>query len=248
MKALTRRTPLLMILVPLGPGARAQSPLVELDHVYMVVSDHQMAIERLREVGLNFDESMFAQHEGRGASSAFATFENAYFELVWSDTTVSLADDNRSDFDHLSSQAAGDSLSPFGVGLHRTPEAPDSLPFAGTREYDTHLEPGSFYFSFETTDDAEPEVFVVPEYMAWSTLVGRLRDQNPTALEHPLRLTQLTDVTIHTRVVPATVDDARLSNVHFVRSATPMLELTFDGGRQGQALDLRPGLPLILRY
>ncbi|MEJ2238605.1 MAG: VOC family protein [Gemmatimonadales bacterium] len=248
MMAVTRHAPLLMILAPLGASVQAQSPLVELDHVYLAVSDHQMAIERLREIGLNLDETMFAQHEGRGASSAFATFENAYFELVWPDSAVSLTNDNRSDFDHLSSQATWDSLSPFGVGLRRTPEAPDSLPFAGTREYDAHLEPGSFYFSFETLDEAEPEVFVVPEYMAWSALVGRLRERNPTVLEHSLGVTRLTNVTISTRVQPSAVDDASLSDVHFLRSATPLLELTFDDGRQGQTLDLRPGLPLILRY
>jgi hypothetical protein len=248
MKTLAQHTPLLIIIAFSGVGVEAQSPMVELDHVYVTVSDHQGAIETLRAAGLNLDEAMFAQHEGRGAGSAFAIFDNAYLEIVWPDSSVSLSDDNRAEFDHLTRAATWDVLSPFGVGLRRTPAAPDSLPFAGTREYDTHLEPGSFYFAFETSNEAEPEVFVVPPYMAWSALVGQLRNQNPTILEHRLGVTHLTDVTVHTGVVPASVDDANLANIAFLGSATPLLELAFDNGRQGETIDLRPSLPLTISY
>ena len=36
--------------------------------------------------------------------------------------------------------------------------------------------------------------------------------------------------------------------VSFETGTSPLMTLTFDGGAQGQALDLRPTLPLMLKH
>ena len=59
---------------------------------------------------------------------------------------------------------------------------------------------------------------------------------------------RLTRVTVHAPELPRTAQEVGVRGLRFRESAIHLLELTFDDGRQGTRLDLRPGLPLILHY
>ena len=229
---------------------KAPRPLVELDHVYVVVPDYQDAARRLGEAGITLDTAFVSRHEGGGTASISALFQNAYFEILWVEPTVSVEDTNRSDVEQLVRAAAwsGSGPSPFGIGLRRTPGAPDSLPFSGDREATEWAEPGTFFFSFHTSSDDEPAVFVVPEYMALPTWIDQARNEDPTLLEHRLGVSQITAVIIGTGSPPAAAEEIQLESLQFRASALPVMELVFDGGHKDSTLDLRPGLPLILRY
>jgi hypothetical protein len=228
----------------------APKPLVELDHVYVVVPDYQDASRRLAEAGITLDTGFVSRHEGGGTASVSALFENAYLEILWVEPTVPLEEGNRSEVEELARAAAWSEggPSPFGVGLRRTAGAPDSLPYSGDRETTEWAEPGTFFFSFHTSSDAEPSIFVVPEYMALPTWIGQAHDEDPSLLDHGLGVSQITGVIIGTGSPPAAAEEIELPVLEFNQSALPVMELVFDGGHQNTTLDLRPGLPLILRY
>jgi hypothetical protein len=228
----------------------APKPLVELDHVYVVVPDYQDAARHLGEAGITLDTAFVSRHEGGGTASVSALFENAYLEILWVEPTVSVEEANRSDVEEFVRATAWSEgePSPFGIGLRRTPGAPDSLPYSGDRESAEWAEPGTFFFSFHTSSDDEPAVFVVPEYIALTTWIDQARDEDPSLLDHGLGVSQITAVIIRTGSPPAAAEEIQLGSLEFHPSALPLMELVFDEGHQGATLDLRPGLPMILRY
>lgn len=93
-----------------------------------------------------------------------------------------------------------------------------------------------------------PAVFVVPTYMGLPAWIDQLRVEKSALLSHPLGISRLTEVTIETGSPPATAVEIQLPGLHFRPSELPMMELVFDDGRQGATLDLRPGLPLVMKY
>ena len=103
-------------------------------------------------------------------------------------------------------------------------------------------------------DARTPALFVVPSYMARDSVANaRRRAADPalaTASAHPLGVHRLTRVrlTLPDRSRSEAVAALARSGVLDVAPGTePLLELTFDGGGRGRR-DLRPDLPLILRY
>jgi hypothetical protein len=249
--ATTIRSALVALLTPLPVDVEAQFPLVELDHVYIVVPDHRAAIHRLLEAGLTIDTTtVMAHHDGAGTASTAAIFDNAYLEILWVEPSVRVSDVNVRNLDRTARAAAWSSTapSPFGVGLRRTAGAPDSLPYRGARESPEWIEPGTSFFAFETFNDDEPNVFVVPQYMALTTGIEQLRATRPALLDHALGVRRLTHLVIDTDALPTAVEEAGLSSVEFRASTTPRLELIFDDGQRGATAALRPTLPLILRY
>jgi hypothetical protein len=107
------------ILPPLLP---AQLPVLELDHIYIVVQPPaSLAAGALRLAGLTVDTTI-ERHAGQGTASIAAFFENAYLELLWVDSATLLARSIKT----ISSISPGCQLattgaSPFGLGLHSSP-------------------------------------------------------------------------------------------------------------------------------
>ena len=72
-------------------SSAAQTPPVELDHVFVVVEPGGVdEIAALWWAGLIVDERV-ARHAGQGTASVAVIFENAYLELIWPDSGVSVA-------------------------------------------------------------------------------------------------------------------------------------------------------------
>src|SRR5688572_7246379 len=69
---------------------QAQTRRVELDHVFIVVTPGAAAeIAALRAAGFTVAADP-RKHDGQGTASVAAYFENAYLELIWVDSTVSV--------------------------------------------------------------------------------------------------------------------------------------------------------------
>lgn len=227
-----------------------EGPLVELDHVLVVVPDPTAAVAALSAAGITVDTATVTRHEGNGTASVAALFGNAYLEIVWVDPDVAVSEEARGDLE-LRRQASAWSASgpsPFGIGLRRSRPGVEEFPFRGSeRAVGEWVEGGEPFFIFETADD-EPRAFVVPEYMGMSTWGGQIQAEMPSLFEHGLGVDELTSVTLHVSAVPASVEEARFDFVAFGEAdRAPLLELEFDGGGTGEVTDLRPELPLASR-
>jgi hypothetical protein len=230
---------------------------VEVDHVFLATRPGAPEAAALRAAGLRVGDRT-TRHTGNGTASIVVLFDNAYLELLYPDSTVSDSASPPDDRAHWRRVFAWreSGASPIGVGLRRTPDAPDSLPFATERMPPAPWMPPGTDMRIVTTnaDSLAPGVFVVPRQMAVPTWIDRMRRDTASAalLQHPLGVRRVTGV----RVVVARADavppsvrrlhDAGVLRVE--RGPAPLLELTFDGARRGAARDLRPELPLVLRY
>ena len=234
---------------PGGAGA-ASEPLLELDHLFVIVPDPAEAVAALATAGITVDETSVMRHDGSGTASLGAMFDNAYLELLWADSTVSIAEGAEEDvakFPAASRWQAG-GPSPFGIGLRRADPDVGPLPYAGEAvEGEAWVEEGETFFVFDT-EDGEVSAFVVPPYMAVPSWVDELRADVPEAFDHPAGVAVLSGVVLRGTAGPQSVVEAGLEGVVFDSAdEAPLLELTFDGGAEGVTQDLRPALPVVIR-
>ncbi len=229
----------------------AQDPRVELDHVFITVRPGAEAeIAALRSAGLTVD-SMVTRHEGQGTASVGVMFRNAYLELIWPDSTVSVepqhAETARWFRDAEAWRASGQS--PFGLGLHRMPGDTAALPVPVELEPAEWLEPGAAYELLrQPPDSLAAELFVVPPISAVPSWIERLRERSPELLQHPGGGDEVALVRIHgpPEHEPAAFLVLRPARVEMIRGSEPLLELHLTGGDRGQRVDLRPILPLVV--
>ena len=227
----------------------AQAPTLQLDHVWIVVSGGAPERAALERAGLHVSPTV-NRHDGQGTASVMAELTGGFIELLWPDSTVDVTPSSAAAFTKFRAKQAWRSTgwSPFGIGLRRTSSAPDSLPFATWPIHADWMRPNeSLDMITARSDTISPSIWVVPRGMAVgeNSPSGEPRDQlNGTRRITALRLT-----------VPASAPNVdaigaltkfRIATVE--RGALWLLEITLDDARQGMREDLRPALPLIVRY
>jgi hypothetical protein len=224
-------------------ATRNNSPF-ELDHVSIIVRMDAPEAALLENLGLQRFGGV-THHEGMGTASTSFFFENAYLELLWA-YDGALAQEKFSvvqyDLD-LRARWQDTFASPFGVMLRRKLGRTDAPPFPTL----------PFQFSseqrveFAAQNSAEPAIGFLPAGLTYPSF-----KQNITQRHHSMGLKEITRVTINI------YDDAEPSllarwltenGILTIQSAAyANLELEFDGNAQGQALNARPDLPLVLKY
>jgi hypothetical protein len=236
--------------VYLAPPLVAQTSILELDHIYIVVQPPaSRAAEALRKAGLVVDPAI-NRHEGLGTASMAVFFANAYLELLWVDSATYVDPAHLGDIaDYRRAATWRDSgASPFGVGLHFLTGAPEDLAFPVRRDPAPHLGPDSYYLLLRQPDEKlVPDVFIVPLSAAVTTWLSRYRNRRHDLFAHPLGAERITRVILCGS--PANRPRAgvlRPRPIAFEPASTQYLVVEFDGGLKGGLLDLRPTLPLIL--
>jgi hypothetical protein len=229
----------------------ATSPLT-LDHVFVLVPPGASAARAaLSNAGVTVDTAV-SQHRGAGTASVSVRFENAYLELLWVDSSVTVVPEliARVDRYRAGTWGTGSVASPFGLGLRRAPKAPDSLPVPSRRYSAEWMTPGTWIDVIIPPVDSlpSPRVFVVPRDMgfdAWR------RYEAPELFRHPAGIRSLTSIRL---VVPSGAWAELPPGFPVVPGLTVapgeehIAELTLDGGREGRRVDLRPALPLVLIF
>ena len=236
-----------------APAEIAQA--VELDHAYIWVEPGAPEVATLEALGFQVDATP-TEHIGNGTSSKSVLFENAYLELIYRDSAVtdsSLTPAERTDNERRAHWRQSGAI-PFGLGLRRRAGSPDALPFPSTGVNEPWMKPGTEIRQITTNEETEVPVFVVPTYMALPTWIGDVRADSVGRrfLHHSggsLELTglQLTLVAPE-RLGPGVEALARAGVVVIRQGSAPVATLTFNQGRRGLTQDLRPTLPLTLRY
>ncbi|MEP7326115.1 MAG: hypothetical protein ABI836_09225 [Gemmatimonadota bacterium] len=235
-----------------GPRTlQAQAPVLELDHVYIVVPPGAASeAEALRRVGLVVDSEV-ARHDGEGTASIAAFFDNVYLELIWVDSSVAVDSAHQRDLgDFLRAAAWRESgASPFGVGLHFLSGTRADLGLPVRLDSAPHLGPGNYYVLLrQPAESLAADLFIMPPRQAVTSWLSRFKSSEPDLFAHPLGVHRITRVSLHGEPAnrPRAADlDLRL--VHFEPAESRYLEVEFDGGQQGQTWDLRPAIPLVLR-
>jgi Glyoxalase-like domain len=238
------------------PDSARVAQAVELDHVYIWVQPGAPEAAILEREGFRVDPTA-THHVGSGTSSRSVLFENAYLELLYLDSTVtdSALTAMEKTANHSRAQWRNNAAPAFGLGLRRRAGAADSLPFPTIRNHKPWMMPGTDIRATTTIDQLEaPDVFVVPAYMALPAWIESVRSDSRQSglLQHPSRVRQLTHVRLSLVDPKGLVASVRAlasaGVVEIDRGSAAVATLTFDGGRRGVVRDLRPSLPLVIRY
>ena len=228
-----------------------QPPVLELDHVYIVVPPGAVeAVGTLRRIGMMVDTGT-TRHEGEGTASVAVFFENAYLELLWVDSSVVVDAAHVVDAADFRRAAAWreTGASPFGIGLHLVSGDASILEAAGRLDPIPGAEPPASYVLLRQPGESlAPDVFVMPAARAVTVWLSRYRTRHPERFMHRFGGRKITRVLV--RGPPAQrphAADLTLRGVRFREADTPLLVVEFDGGTGGESWDLRPALPLVLR-
>ncbi len=250
MSAVPRRLAVAMLL--LAPVlARAEKPSsLAVDHVWIMVSPGAPEREGLKSAGFQIAKEV-NRHDGQGTASITVEFENGYLELMWPDSSVKVAPGKEraaAKFrQRMSWRTSG--WCPIGIGLRRTKTAKDSLPFPTWSWTAPWMPKGSSMVMLTAREDTlSPALFIEPPSLA-DTVKQAARG---ALYDHPIGCRRITGVWL---IYPGTYQPTAalqyLQRQHLVNSAPGdewRVEVTFDGTGHKKRLDLRPGLPLLIRY
>ncbi|HEY2943875.1 MAG TPA: VOC family protein [Vicinamibacteria bacterium] len=217
---------------------RAESqPRYELDHVFVCTDVGAPEADALARLGLA--EGAPNTHPGQGTACRRFFFDNAYIELVW----VSDADEARGE---LAAPARlwerwsgrGHTACPFALIFRGDDGAPP--PFDTWPYRPPYLPPDVAIEVARGTSLGEPELFYI-------TAARRPRRASDHAL--PLREISRVEVQLPQRARSAAARAAEATGLVALRSGDEyLMEVGFDGERAGGRADLRPRLPLVLRW
>jgi hypothetical protein len=243
--------------------AQSRKPMkvfpLERDHIFIWVSPGAPEAATLQKLGL-YTDGRVHKHVGQGTSSIVFLFENAYLELIWVDEPEVARQKSQEMGTDLLARVAWrqTGASPFGIGLHRLAAGGSDLPFPTKMYWAEWMEAGTFISIAESSANlGEPFYFVVPDYLAVppAERLKQLLDNQPEYRKnftHSLGLRRLTGLKIISNQPGKFSETTSLISKNGVavvkRGKSPHAELTFDGNAQGKALDVRPALPLILKY
>ena len=217
----------------------------ELDHLYVLAEPGAPEAERLITLGLV--EGTPNVHPGQGTANRRFFFQNAMLELIF---VTDEAEARRAEVAPTRlwerSRWRQTAACPFGLCLRATGD--DAPPFPTYEYRPAYLPEGAAIPIARGTLAVEPMLFVNP--------FGRRPDsylpEQRQPLDHPLGVREISAVHIDSAGCEPPSDPlyfVRQQGIATFGNATGhLLELTFDGGAAGGMADLRPDLPLVLRW
>jgi len=241
---------------------------LELDHVFIFVSKDAPERESLIRLGFRAPDRV-ARHTGQGTASVGFAFENAYLELLWVEDEKEFQATCSADGEEFCARAQWreTGASPLGIGLRN--RCGDSHP--PRLKYREHraewMKPDSCIYIIEDAGIHEPEYFVVPPYMALPAWVENVDTTHPIGARRLSRAEitvcskghGVSDFGIGSGFNFVSADSrkplsraarlvGRSTEVGLHHGQAPLLVLTLDDDRQGKSADLRPELPLVIKY
>lgn len=230
---------------------------VELDHVFLMVTPGAPERAALEKLGFRIAPAI-NRHAGQGTASATIEFVNGFFEMTWPDSSVPVAEGKEYLRDRWRQRMEWRTRgrSPVSIGLRRRSATNDSLPFPTYPITAPWLPPGSAIQRLTPlTDSLGAALFVGPRALVIppdSNIAALIRGgEGAWPLRHPNGCRRITGC----RVIapPRALNQStrmldRWNVVQFLPGDEWCVELILDRGRKGKRSDLRPELPLIVRY
>lgn len=220
--------------------------MAELDHIFILCpTGAEVAAQSLRALGLK--EGSPNQHEGQGTACRRFFFENAYVELLWvSDASEAQSEPARRTRLWERWSKAPHAACPFGIVL-RAGSTSDThaCPFPSW-VYRPHYWPPNLGI-----DIAHGTPLEEPEFLYLGFQRGRAREgAEPT--NHGIPAHKITHAAValpasHGRSPTAHTLEA-MGLLDFVEADQHFVSLTFDSAASGKTADLRPDVPMILKW
>ncbi len=182
-------------------------------------------------------------HPGQGTASTGIFFENAYLEFIWLEDPAA-AESELIRRTHLRERTdLGCAANRFGVGLRTSAGGAQSAPFATWDYRPPYLPAGaSIPMALNSGCLEEPLLFVLP----WKCGPGY------AAPDHPNGARRITSVTLELAGVRQFSREleafAALQVVHVRHSRESLARVELDRARRKESADLRPAVPLVVRW
>ena len=229
---------------------------MEFDHVWIVVTRDAPERAALERAGLKISPNV-NRHDGQGTASIAAEFMNAYIELMWPEPTVSVAPGAERGVEKFKNRMnwRTSGWCPIGIGLHRlTTRTP--LPFPTWSIAPDWMPSGTAIEILTARDDTRsPSFFIEPPILAVKEEANRKIPENDpkrVAFQHPIGVERVTEIRLvrpkEYRPVAAITYLEKTGIFKSTEETAWTIEMTFDNGRKAQIKDLRPDLPLVIRY
>ena len=233
-----------------GVATAASGQQLAFDHASIMVSPGAPERAALEQAGLQISPDV-NRNEGQGTASIAVEFQNSYVELVWVDASVPVKPSFERAAQKFRNRMAWRTSGwcPFGIASRRTTDQELTLPFPTWSWTADWMPKGAEMVMLTPRDDTRsPALYIEPR---------ALTDQDKQAalaakFHHPLGVHRITSVRLlspnsYQAIAPLSyLQQQRI--VHLGQGEQWLLELTFDSSKEKKAKDLRPDLPLILRY
>jgi hypothetical protein len=220
---------------------------IEFDHLFICTDIGAPVADRLVAFGLQ--EGSPNTHPGQGTSNRRFFFHNAMLELLWVHNPAE-AKSEAIRRTHLWERWENrDSICPIGIAFRPADVATDAVAFLSWDYQPPYLpENLSIAVANNSAILTEPMLFQIP--------FGRRPDDLPPEksqpLDHPAGLREITRVEImgpvSTSPSPELQTVIENHQIEFQNSTDYCVGLGFDGEKQGQQVDFRPELPLIVNW
>lgn len=229
-----------------GPEAGRDAGKSTIDHVFICCAEGAPEAAALAALGLR--EGPPNTHPGQGTACRRFFFRNAYLELLWVSDPNEARDESVRDLRLWDRWSARDAdACPFGIILRpdAADDSPARPPFDASPHRPAYLPDGLSIDIGRGTPLSEPALFFLG--------FARPPDASREALcDHALPLRELKMVDVG-RPGDTPASDALTSLIaqgllSLSSADRHTLTLTFDEGRLGRTADLRPHLPLRLRW
>ena len=209
----------------------------------------------LRKLGLNCTEPQ--ENPAQGTVSTVLFFENIYLELFWFDDNSHLAQSELREEWNLLARLnwLETGASPFGFGLcSGTDQANLSTSQSESRQTKERkiVKQDCQFGPDNLANPDEPIIYAVSSHTANCSKLNRVWSIDEPIVTQNLGMRQLTRVQVQV-IGEGIVNTSLLSLVaqnilDIEYKKYPLLELTFDQNNRQKCLDLRPLLPLVLKY
>jgi hypothetical protein len=214
---------------------------LELDHVFVAVPEKAPQVSVLTSCG--FEEGNRHPHSGQGTASTGVFFENAYLELIWLEDSDAAGSPSVRRTHLYERVDLGHEASPFGFGLRKARKGSQPLPFSTWDYRPPYLPEGaSIAMGVNSECLGEPLLFALP----WKSGPGY------ECPDHPNGSHAITKVTLGmSGAAHYSAELQRFSELNLVelnRGTESVLELELDRSRCGEEVDLRPEVPLVMRW
>ena len=234
------------------------APAIKYDHLWLVVSPDTPERAALERAGFRISPGI-NRHDGQGTASVTVEFYNFFLELLWPDPSVPVAPGSERAAEKFMQRMLWRTSGwcPIGVGLQRTSAANAPFPFPTWSVTPDWLPAGSAIEILTPRDDTKsPSLFISPQVLAENESANRKaaldHSQSAKIFTHPIGVERVTAIRLASpkeyRPIEALTYLQSAGVLALDRGDEWLVELTFDKGARGKTRDLRPDLPLLVRY